>query len=147
MNTPTVSQNEIEEKWYLINAKGQRVGRLTTIVSELLLGKNNPKMKQYLLPKNKVIVINSDKVDIPFKRGFTKFYKWYSGYPSGQRVEDLNTKKSKDPNYVIEHAIKGMLPKNKRGREIFNNLKVYSGAEHPHEAQTPEVIDVTQVKF
>lgn len=147
MKTPTVSQKEINEQWYLIDAAGHRVGRVASIAAELLLGKNDPLVKDYLKPRKHVVVINSAKLDHTPKRAMTKFFKRYSGYPGGLTVEDLETRFKKNPNFVIEHAIKGMLPKNSRGRAIYSNLRVYAGEEHEHEAQKPEKVDITQIKL
>ena len=142
-----INQSTIEEKWYVVDAKGHRTGRVATIVAELLLGKNNPLVKDYTIPKNKVIVLNADKIDITEKRSISKFFKYYSGYPGGLRVEDLKTTIEKFPTRPLEKAIKGMLPKNTRGREIYRNLFTYASAEHPHEAQKPEIVNIKETKF
>ncbi len=146
MKTRSISQTEIEEKWYLVDAAGQRIGRVATAVAELLLGKNNPKIKDYIDPKVKVIVINSEKIDVAPKKTFTKFYTKYSGYPGGLTIEDLQTKVSQDPTFVLRNAIKGMLPKNKRGNKVITNLKLFVGSEHQYEAQKPVTLDLTKVK-
>lgn len=142
-----ISQNDIEEKWFVIDAAGQRIGRVASIASELLLGKNDPLVSSNLMPRAHVVVLNSDKLDIAPKRGFSKFYKWFSGYPSGLRHKSLDQVNESNTAYPIEHAIKGMLPKNKRGRAIYSNLKVYTGSENPHEAQKPTVIDIKTYKL
>ncbi|MCA9386806.1 50S ribosomal protein L13 [Candidatus Dojkabacteria bacterium] len=147
MKPRTISQNEIQEKWYVVDAAGQRIGRVASITSELLLGKNDPKVRSNLDPKSKVIVINADKIDFTPKRGFSKFYKSYSGFPGGLTFISLEEKFEKNKTFPLENAIKGMLPKNKRGSMIFTNLKVYEGSEHPHTAQQPITIDLSSYKL
>jgi large subunit ribosomal protein L13 len=142
MKTTVTKQNQIEEKWYVIDAEGQRIGRVATIAAELLLGKNNVLVRANLDPKVKVVVINSSKLDITPKRGFTKFYRAYSGFPGGLRYTSLEEQMKKNPNYVIEHAVKGMLPKTRKGDMLAANLKIFATSAHKHEAQQPEVIDV-----
>lgn len=143
-----ISQNDIQEKWYLVDAAGFRAGLLASAVAQLLLGKNDPLVRSNLIPKNKVIVINADKFDYTAKRGFTKFYRRYSGYPSGLKVEPLNVLIKRKPTEPLRKAIKGMLPKNKRSRVILaENLFLYSGPEHPHEAQKPVLVDFRKLKF
>lgn len=145
MNTTSVKKNQIVEKWYTIDVNGVRIGKAASRVAELLLGKNNPLIKAYLDPQVKVVVVNAEKVDFTPKRGMTKFYRTYSGYPGGLKVISLEEQFKKDPVKPIEHAIKGMLPKNKRGKAIFTkNLFIYSGETHPHDAQKPEAVKITK---
>ncbi len=147
MKPRTIKQSEIMEKWYVLDASDQRIGKIASITAELLLGKNNPLVRANLDPKTKVVVINAAKIDFTAKRGFSKFYKNYSGFPGGLKFESLDEKFEKNKTYPIENAVKGMLPKNKRGRAIMTNLKVYEGSEHPHEAQKPELIDLNTYKI
>lgn len=146
--TRTVSKSEINERWYLIDASGLRLGRVASVAAELLLGKNDPKTRDYLLPRNKVVVVNASKLDITEKRKISKIYTNYSGYPGGLRKQTLGELQEKFPERVVEKAIKGMLPKNRRGKAIHaTNLYVYTDAGHKHEAQQPEVIDVNNVSI
>lgn len=146
--TKTVSQNQIQEKWYLVDAQGIRLGRLAGVVSQLLLGKDNVLTRDYLEPKNKVVVINADKLDVTQKRAETKIYTNYSGYPGGIKYTILGNMMAKFPGRVIEKAVRGMLPKNKRGKAIMaSNLYVYAGNEHKHTAQQPQLVDLQTVKF
>ncbi len=147
MKPRSIKQKEIEEKWYVVDATDQRIGKIASLTAELLLGKNNPLVRANLDPKTKVVVINASKIDFTPKRGFSKFYKNYSGFPSGLKFESLEEKFEKNKVFPIENAVKGMLPKNKRGRAILTNLKVYEGSEHPHEAQQPEAIDLNTYKL
>jgi large subunit ribosomal protein L13 len=142
-----ISQKQIEEKWYLIDAKGHRIGRIATLAAELLLGKNNPLVRKNLQPNAHVVVINAGKIDFTPKRGFSKFYKSYSGYSGGLSFESLEEKFEKNKTFPIENAVKGMLPKNKRGNAIYTNLRVYEDDSHPHEAQKPEKIDISVYKL
>ncbi len=143
----SVKQSEIEEKWYLVDARGLRIGRLASTVAELLQGKNNPKMRNYHKPMNKVVIINASKIDFTEKRGMTKFYKSYSGYPSGLRYVSLEDLIKKFPAKPIEAAVKGMLPRTKRGREMLANLKIFGDENHDHEAQKPELINIKEIKL
>lgn len=147
MKGKTINQKIIQEKWFVIDAAGKRIGRIATIAAELLLGKNDPMVKKYLKPNAHVVIVNADKLDIPPKRDYMKFYKNYSGYPGGLRYTDLKTKRSKQPTFPLENAIKGMLPKNTRGNEAFTNLRVYASSEHPHQANKPQEIDVINYKL
>lgn len=147
MKPRTIKQNEIEERWFVVDAADQRIGKIASITAELLLGKNNPLVRSNLDPKTKVVVLNAGKIDFTPKRGFSKFYKNYSGFPSGLTYTSLDEKFEKNKTFPIENAVKGMLPKNKRGRAILTNLKVYEGSEHPHEAQKPVVIDLNTYKL
>ena len=147
MKPRSISQKEIIEKWYVVDAAGHRIGRIASITAELLLGKNNPLVRPYLDPKTKVVVINAEKIDFTPKRGFAKFYKSYSGYPGGLKFESLEKKLKRNKVFPIKNAVKGMLPKNKRGRAVFTNLKIYEGSEHPHESQKPEQIDLNNFKI
>lgn len=142
-----INQEKIQEKWYLVDATGKRIGQIATKVAELLLGKNDVLVKTHVVPQNKVVVINAEKVDFTPKRGFTKFYKRYSGYPSGLKVEDLDTLIKRRPTEPLNKAIKGMIPKNKRGKQILENLFVYEGNNNPHESQKPVVINLDKIKF
>ncbi len=146
-NINRVSQSEIKEQWYIVDASGARIGRLASKVAELLQGKNDVLKREYHKPMTKVIVINSDKIDFTSKRGMTKFYKSYSGFPGGLRFESLSELVEKNSDRPIMSAVKGMLPATKRGDEMLANLKVFSGEEHPHTAQTPTVINIKELKL
>lgn len=145
--TSSVSQKEINEKWYLVDAEGQRIGVLASKVSELLQGKNNPLVRSYHDPMVKVIVINAEKLDVTPKRGMTKFYSAYSGYPDGLKFSNLADLMKVNPAKPIEFAVKGMLPRTKRGESILANLRVFSGPKHDHEAQKPEAINIKKLKI
>lgn len=143
----SISQSDITEKWYLIDAEGQRIGLVASKAAELLQGKNNTLVRDYHKPMNKVIVINAAKIDATPKRKITKFYKNYSGFPDGLRFTSLEEYLEKDPTKPIQIAVKGMLPKTRRGDEMIINLRVFAGSEHSHEAQKPEKIDIKNFKL
>lgn len=138
----SIKQSEIKEKWYVFDATGQRIGTLASKVAQLLQGKNDPKVRAYHKPMAKVVILNAGKIDFTHKRGMTKFYKSYSGFPDGLSFSSLDSTFTKFPTRPLEIAIKGMLPKTKRGDLMFANLRVYADDKHPHEAQTMEKIDV-----
>lgn len=143
----SISQNDITEKWYVVDATGARIGVLASKVSELLQGKNNPKMKKYHDPKVKVVVINTNNLDITPKRGLTKFYSAYSGFPGGIKFSNLDDLMRSDSTKPVTLAVKGMLPRTKRGEAMLANLKVFTGSEYPHEAQQPEAINLKNLKI
>lgn len=149
MNQVTnTSKQELKEQWYLIDAAGLRIGKLSTTIAELLLGKNNPQTRSYLLPQNKVVVINAAKLDVPVRKQTNKVYTQYSGYPGGLRKDTLEEMFKKFPERVIERAVKGMLPRNRRGKAIHaQNLYVYASSEHKHAPQQPQVLDMTTFKI
>ncbi len=138
--TKSANKNTVERKWVIIDAEGEIVGRMCTKIADILRGKNKPSFTPHADTGDYVIVINADKVRFTGDKWAQKQYIRYSGYPGGQKrttAAELNTKK---PTKVVENAVKGMLPKNKLGRAVFNKLFVYAGTEHPHAAQKPETI-------
>lgn len=143
----SVKQSEIKEKWYLIDAEGARIGRVATVAAELLLGKSNPLTKKYHKPMVKVVIVNAKKLDVNAKKGMTKFYKNYSGFPGGLKFTSLEDMMKVHPERPIENAVKGMLPKTKQGNELLTNLRVYADDQHPHEAQTLEKVDIRNYKI
>lgn len=143
----SIKQSEVQERWYLVNAEGLRIGRIASVVAELLQGKNDPKVRSYHKPMTKVVVTNAGKIDFNEKKGTTKFYRRYSGFPGGLKFENLKSTSHRLPIKPIRNAVAGMLPKTKRGREMIANLKVYADDQHPHEAQKPEVINIKELKL
>ncbi len=131
-----------KQKWYVVDADGKVLGRLAVEVARILYGKHNSLFRKDLCMGDGVIVVNAAKIKVTGKKLEEKTYKRYSGYPGGLKVETLETVLKKKPEYVIMHAVKGMLPKNKVGRQAFSKLKVYAGAEHSHTAQKPELLEV-----
>ena len=147
MNTlsyKTVSGNKetANKKWLLVDAEGQTVGRLASKVAKLARGKHKTNFTPHADCGDNVIVINAAKVSFSGTKLENKEYVRYTGYPGGQRSLTAQELLSRNPARVIEKAIKGMLPKNKLGRQLYTNIKVYAGTEHNHEAQKPEVINL-----
>ena len=138
MKTYTPKKDEIEKKWWLVNAEGRTLGRLATEVAILLRGKRKPEFANFLDCGDYVIVINAGKINVTGKKLEQKKYYSHSGYPGGLKVKALKELLEKKPEEVIRKAVRGMIPKNKLGRAVFKKLKVYGGSNHPHEAQKPQ---------
>jgi large subunit ribosomal protein L13 len=136
--TKSANKETVERKWYIIDAEGEVVGRLCSNIASILRGKNKPTYTPHADTGDYVIVINSDKVRFTGKKWDQKEYITYSGYPSGQKRIKAGRLHEKKDYAIIENAVKGMLPKNTLGRQMYKKLFVYSGTEHPHEAQKPE---------
>ena len=127
-----------EPQWVLVDANEQNLGRLSTKISELLMGKNKPDFSPGVLMGDVVVVINAEKLKFTQKRLENKKYYRHSGYPGGLKTITLGNLLEKNPERVIRHAVWGMIPHNKFGRKLMKRLKVYAGVEHPHEAQNPQ---------
>ena len=140
MKTYYAKPNEVEREWVLIDAEDQVLGRVATLAANILRGKNKPQYTPHVDTGDFVVIINADKVRVTGNKGTDKHYYHYSGYPGGLKDETFNEAMAKHPERVIEHAVKGMLPKNTLGRAMGKKLKVYTGAEHPHMAQQPREI-------
>ena len=137
MKTHTVKQSEITEDWHLIDASDKTLGRIATVISRLLRGKHRPNFSPHLHLGDYVVVVNAEKIHLTGNKRQQKLYYRYSGYQSGLKTRTLQEMMDRDPTRVIVHAVKGMLPSNRLGRQLLKKLKVYSGSEHPHEAQKP----------
>ena len=137
MRTYTPSADEIERKWYVVDAEDQSLGRLATRIATVLRGKHKPIFTPHLDVGDYVIVVNADKVRLEGGKEWEKVYHRHSGYPGGVKSVPFLELLEKQPTEVVERAIHGMLPKNKLGRQIATKLKVYAGPDHPHAAQQP----------
>ncbi|MBE9177469.1 50S ribosomal protein L13 [Oculatella sp. LEGE 06141] len=135
----------IERNWYVVDAAEHRLGRLASEVAMVLRGKNKPTYTPHLDTGDFVIVINADKVKVTGKKRSQKIYRRHSGRPGGMKTETFAQLQSRVPERIIEQAVKGMLPKNTLGRQLFTKLKVYAGSEHPHHAQKPEVLQIQTI--
>lgn len=133
---------DIERKWYVVDAEGQTLGRLASEVAKVLRGKNKPNFTPHVDTGDFVIVINAEKVKVTGKKLTDKYYFRHSGYPGGTTFTTVAEMLAKFPTRVIEHAVKGMLPKNRLGAKMYRKLNVYAGAEHPHAAQKPEKMEL-----
>jgi large subunit ribosomal protein L13 len=131
--------------WYVVDAKGQRLGRLATKVARLLRGKDKPIYTPFLDTGDYVIVINAREVEVTGKKRSQKLYRRHSGRPGGMKVETFAQLQARLPERIIEEAVWGMLPKNRLGRALFTKLRVYPGPEHPHAAQQPQVLPLEAV--
>jgi len=144
----TVSANKatVDKHWLLVDAEGQTLGRMASKVAKMLRGKHKPNFTPHVDCGDNVIVINAEKVNLSGNKWEDKTYLRYTGYPGGQRSTSAKELLAKNPGRIVEKAIKGMLPKNRLGAELFRNLKVYVGSEHNHEAQKPTVINLKEFK-
>ncbi len=133
--TPSISS--ISRNWYLVDAENQTLGRLATEVASVLRGKNKPNFTPHLDTGDFVVVVNAEKIKITGNKGSQKLYRRHSGRPGGMKVETFNSLQERIPERIVERAIKGMLPHNALGRQLFRKLKVYRGSQHPHAAQNP----------
>ena len=133
---------EVERKWYVVDAEGQTLGRLASKVAAILRGKNKPTFTPHVDCGDYVIVINAEKVKVTGKKMTDKVYVTVSGYPGGRKEVSLEKLQAKKPEEIIRHAVKGMIPDGKLGRQMFKKLKVYAGPEHNHEAQKPELLEI-----
>ena len=142
MKTFMLRKEDIERKWYVIDAEGQNLGKVAVTAANVLRGKNKPTFTPHIACGDNVIIINAEKVVLTGNKLEDKMYYNHSGYPGGLRERNAKTMKEKYPVEMVERAIKGMLPKNRLGRQIFRQLFVYAGNEHKHEAQKPERLEV-----
>lgn len=140
MRTYSPKRDDIEDKWYLINAEGKILGRLATETSRLLQGKHRPKYSPHMSLGDHVIIVNADKIKVTGKKPLQKIYRHHTGWPGGLRTKVYRDVQRKFPERIIHMAVKGMLPRNRLGRAMARKLRVYAGSEHPHEAQKPEEI-------
>jgi large subunit ribosomal protein L13 len=138
--TPVPSLDSLDRQWYLVDAENQTLGRLASEVASVLRGKNKPTFTPHLDAGDFVIVVNADKVRISGNKATQKVYRRHSGRPGGMKTETFAALQARLPERIVEKAIKGMLPHNALGRQLFRKLKVYKGAEHPHAAQQPQVL-------
>ena len=129
---------EVERKWYVIDAEDKTLGKIASEVASILRGMKKPIYTPHVDCGDYVIVINAEKVRVTGKKEEQKIYKSHSGYPGGLKETTLRELRAKKPEEIIRHAVKGMMPKGKLGRQMFKKLKVYAGPEHPHTAQNPE---------
>ena len=138
MKTFMANPTDIERKWYVVDATGYTLGRLSSEIAKVLRGKNKPTFTPHVDTGDYVIVTNAEKINVTGKKLDQKIYYHHSEYVGGMKETDLKTMLEKKPERVIELAVKGMLPKGPLGRKMYKKLFVYAGAEHPHAAQQPE---------
>lgn len=142
MSTKFVKAADVDRKWYLVDAEGKTLGRLSTEIATILMGKNKPTYTPSMDTGDFVVVINAEKVELTGNKWRDKFYRYHTGHPGGLKEIRYSELVQRKPEKLIELAVKGMLPKSKLGRAQIKKLKVYAGAEHPHEAQQPETLEI-----
>lgn len=136
--TVSVNKENANKQWYVIDAEGLVLGRLASEVAKILRGKNKPCYTPHSDCGDYVIIVNAEKIALTGKKMEQKYYIHHTGYPGGQRVRTVKEQLARKPFAVVEHAVKGMLPKTKLGSQLFRNLHVYVGPNHKHEAQQPK---------
>ena len=146
MKTLMAKPGLIEQKWLLIDASGKTLGNLATKIARILRGKHKPEFTPHVDTGDYIVVINAEKVTVTGTKAKNKLYVRYTGYPGGQRHTTPAAVLKAHPERVIEHAVRGMLPKNRLGRALMKNLYLYTGTEHKHEAQQPKTIDLNSLK-
>ena len=144
----TISANKatVKKEWLIVDATDEILGRLSSKVSIILRGKNKPSFTPHVDCGDNVIIINAEKIRLTGKKWTDRQYFSYTGYPGGQKIKSPKDIYTKNPASLIERSVKGMLPKSRLGRSLFNNLFVYVGSEHPHDAQKPKIIDLNSIK-
>jgi len=144
--TASANKATVEKEWYIVDASDEVLGRLASVVAMVLRGKHKPSYTPHVDCGDNVIVINAEKVKLTGKKMSDRQYVRHTGYPGGQRIQTPEDLLSKKPEAVVERAVKGMLPKNRLGSALFRNLHVYTGENHPHEAQQPKKLDFNKIK-
>jgi len=144
----TISANKatVQKEWVVVDAEGHNLGRLSTKVAMLLRGKYKPNYTPHVDCGDNVIIINAEKINLTGNKLNDKTYVRHTGYPGGQRFLTAKVMQQKNPALLVEKAVKGMLPKNKLGAQLFRNLNVYVGAAHKHEAQQPKTVNLNEIK-
>ncbi len=146
MKTYFANKEIAENKWYVVDAAGKVLGRLSTQIAMRLRGKHKPEYTPHADTGDYIVVINAEQIKVTGDKAANKIYYDHSGYPGGLKETTFDKLHEKDPTRIIERAVKGMLPRNPLGRAMLSKLKVYAGAEHPHSAQQPEVLNLDQDK-
>jgi large subunit ribosomal protein L13 len=134
-----------DHNWYVVDATDQRLGRLASEVARVLRGKNKPTYTPSIDTGDFVIIVNAEKVEVTGRKRSQKLYRRHSGRPGGMKVETFDKLQARIPERIIEQAVKGMLPKNSLGRQLFTKLKVYAGPDHPHQAQQPQTLEIVTI--
>jgi len=142
MKTLVPKADQIERRWFLVDAEDQVLGRMATKIARTLRGKDKPTFTPHLDTGDFIVVINAEKVRVTGAKEDQKTYFHYTGYPGGARFETLRRLRQRRPEEIVRRAVKGMLPKNRLGRALFKKLKVYAGPDHPHKAQNPAVLEI-----
>ncbi len=144
--TISANKTDIQKEWYIVDATDQILGRFCSKIARILRGKNKPNFTPHVDCGDNIIVINAEKIKLTGKKWTDKIYVRHSGYPGGQKFTTPEELLSKNPVKIVEMAVKGMLPKNKLGSELFRHLYVYTGQEHPHQGQQAKELDLSLIK-
>lgn len=142
MKTYSAKPSEVERKWYVVDATGKTLGRLSVQIANILRGKHRPTFTPHVDTGDFVIVVNAEKIRVTGKKADQMVYQRYSGYPGGLKEIPYRQMLERHPERILEHAVKGMIPHNRLGRSVYGKLKVYAGPDHPHSAQQPEPLDI-----
>ena len=142
MKTYTANSNDRDRRWYVVDAEGKTLGRLSTQIADLLRGKRKPTYPPHVDTGDFVIVVNAEKVSVTGNKRTEKLYHRHSGYPGGLRTRTFEEMIERKPEDVIRLAVKGMLPRNRLSRRQITKLKIYAGPDHPHAAQAPEKLEI-----
>jgi large subunit ribosomal protein L13 len=146
MKTFVAKPATIEKKWYVVDASGQTLGRLATVVADTLRGKRKPIYTPHIDTGDFVVIVNADKIVVTGRKPEQKMYYRHSGYPGGLKTESYRSLFARKPEEVVRKAVRGMLPHNRLGRAQLKKLKIYAGAEHPHAAQQPQALEIPAEK-
>ena len=144
--TASANKDTVQKEWFVVDAKDEILGRLASKIAFILRGKHKPSFTPHVDCGDNVIVINAEKIKLTGKKMTEKQYIRHTGYPGGQRTQTPEDLLAKKPKAVVEKAVKGMLPKSRLGSAIFNNLHVFAGEMHPHDAQQPKKLDLNTIK-
>ena len=144
MKTYNAKPGEITRDWYVVDADGKTLGRLATVIADTLRGKNKPQYTPHVDTGDFVVVVNAEKIAVTGKKLDEKMYYRHSGYPGGLKQRSLREQLDRRPTEVLRKAVRGMLPRNRLARQQITKLKIYTGAEHPHEAQTPRPLPLEE---
>ncbi|NLM04253.1 MAG: 50S ribosomal protein L13 [Clostridiales bacterium] len=142
MKSYMAKPNEVEKKWYVVDAEGKTLGRLASEIATILTGKHKPEYTPHVDTGDFVIVVNAEKVRLTGKKLEQNFHRYHTGYPGGLKEISFGRMLEEKPEKLVYNSVKGMLPKSRLGRKMIKKLKVYRGSTHKHEAQTPEVLDI-----
>jgi len=142
MKTYMAKPNEVERKWFVVDAEGKTLGRLSSEIAKILRGKHKPEFTPHVDTGDFVIVINAEKIEVTGKKLDNEFYRYHTGHPGGLKEISYRRMRDEKPEMFIHNAVKGMLPKNRLGSQIVKKLKVYAGPEHDHAAQKPEALEL-----
>ncbi len=142
VKTTLAKKEEVERKWFVVDASGKVLGRMAVRIADILRGRHKPIYTPHVDAGDFVVVINAEKVAVTGNKEEQKQYMFYSGYMGNEKYRNLADFREKRPTFIIEHAVKGMLPKNRLASQMIKKLKIYAGPDHPHEAQTPETLEI-----